>query len=404
MRIAIVTQYYPPEIGAPQRRLSELAERMYGAGHEVIVLTAMPNYPQGRIHPGYGGVLRREQHGGISVIRTFIYPTQKATFVHRLTNYFSFVLSSLILGTFLLPRLDFLMVESPPLFLGITGIWLARIKRARLIFNVSDLWPESAIRLGLVSEGSRIHRLSLWLERQCYRAAWLITGQSKGILRDICSRFPDRQSFYLSNGVDISKFGSQYFDPAAQKQIKLPDQIAAVYAGLHGLAQGLDQLVAAAEKLQAEKELVLVLIGDGPEKQALATKVQSKKLDNIRFLEPVPASAVPAQLAASDIILITLKSYIPGAVPSKLYEAMASGKPVIMVASGEPADIVNEHRTGITVEPGDIDGIVAALRALASDPDLRAQFGRNGRSAAEKYFNRDTIVGSFIVHLEKANR
>lgn len=403
MKIIILTQYYPPEIGAPQRRLSELAEKMVSAGHDVTVLTAMPNYPRGKIYDGYGGLVSRETINGVRVIRTAIYPTQKASFLHRLTNYFSFVISSAAIGTFLLRKADYLLVESPPLFLGLSGIWLSWVKRARFIFNVSDLWPESAVQLGLVRVNSRIHHLSLWLEKLCYKRAWLISGQSRGILSDIESRFPDRTTFRLSNGVDINKFGNRYYDATLRQKLGTDKQCIAIYAGLHGLAQGLDQLIQAADSLREESGLKIVLIGDGPEKQQLVQDARKRELTNIEFLDPVPAGEVPALLASSDIILITLKSYISGAVPSKLYEAMASGKPVIMVAEGEPADIVNDHETGIAVKPQNIDGIVAALQTLYRDANLRQRFGANGIHTAEEHFNREKIIANFIHYLESHN-
>lgn len=157
MKLAILTQYYPPEIGAPQRRLSSLAGHFVRAGHQVQILTAMPNYPLGRVYHGYGGMMRQAEVDGVRVTRTFIYPTQRTDFLHRLANYFSFVASSSAIGTILLDRPDFLMVESPPLFLGLAGAWLSVVKRTRMIFNVSDLWPETAVRLGVVRDGSAVH-------------------------------------------------------------------------------------------------------------------------------------------------------------------------------------------------------------------------------------------------------
>lgn len=400
MRLTILTQYYPPEIGAPQRRLSELAERLVSAGHHVTVLTAMPNYPRGEIYDGYGGLVRREQLNGVEIVRAAIYPTQKASFLHRLTNYFSFVLSSALVGTFLLPRSDYLLVESPPLFLGLSGIWLSIIKRTRLIFNVSDLWPESAVQLGLVRKDSLVHRLSSWLESLCYRRAWLVTGQSKEILRDIQTRFPHKRTYHLSNGVDVEKFSDNHSDMGTGDHLNPSTGCVALYAGLHGLAQGLDQLIQAADMLHDEAGLEIILVGDGPEKRELVETAQQRELGNIRFLDPIPAERVPELLASADILLITLKSYIPGAVPSKLYEAMASGKPVVLVASGEPASIVEQHQAGIAVEPGNISGLVDALRRLRDNPNLRREFGQNGRHAAEESFNREKIVAGFMNFLE----
>lgn len=403
MHLIILTQYYPPEIGAPQRRLSELAERIVKAGHSVTVMTAMPNYPLGRIQAGYGGLMRRETQDGVSIVRAFIYPTQKASFLHRLSNYFSFVLSSMLIGTFALRRADFLLVESPPLFLGLSAFWLSAIKGARLIFNVSDLWPESAVRLDIIRQGSLAHRLSAWLERVCYRTAWLVTGQSRSILADIEARFPSKPTYRLSNGVDVRKFALDARDPTVRSRIAdSPDQIVVLYAGLHGLAQGLSQAVDAAERLAEDPRIRFVLVGDGPEKAALAADAAARGLSNIRFLDPVPAGDVPVLLCAADVLLIPLKEFIPGAVPSKLYESMASGRPVIVVAEGEPAQIAVDYDVGRVAAPGDIEAIVRAVRDLADDPALRDRLGANGRATAIIHFNRDTIAADFIQHLERS--
>lgn len=401
MKIGILTQYYPPETGAPQRRLSELAQRMVDAGHSVVILTAMPNYPTGKIFEGYGGLVRREQRDGIKIIRTGIYPTQKTSFPHRLANYFSFVISSAVFGTFLLERVDYLLVESPPLFLGFSGYWLSRIKRARLIFNVSDLWPESAVRLGVLREGSLSYRLSAWLECFCYRKAFLVTGQSRSILSDIQARFPNKRAFRLSNGVDVSLFGRDDVADDVRQEIALDENTCLVlYAGLHGIAQGLDQVIDAADRLRDDPKLRFVLIGDGPEKAQLMADAKRRDLKNVLFLDRQPADRIPAYLSAADIILVSLKLHIPGAVPSKLYEAMASRKPVMLVATSEPAEIVNTHEAGFAVEPGDIDGLVAALKTLHDQPQMRARFAENGRRTVEEHFNRDTITAGFISYLE----
>ncbi|WNM58121.1 glycosyltransferase family 4 protein [Candidatus Nitrospira allomarina] len=400
MHLVFLTQYFPPEVGAPQARLSELCRHFVQHGHSVTVLTGMPNYPQGKILDGYGGVIRRETSGGIDIIRTFIYPTQKANFIYRLTNYFSFALSSAFLGSFVLPRADYLFVESPPLFLGLSGFWLSRLKRTRMIFNVSDLWPESAVELGVLDKNSFAYQLSARLEKFCYQQAWLITGQSKSIMADIRTRFPDRPTFHLSNGVDTKVFHPDRKTQEASETIGKGKDCIVLYAGLHGLAQGLEQALAAAELLRKEDDLKFVLIGSGPRKNSLVEQARQDNLNNVCFLESRPAREIPALVAAADIILVPLKMYITGAVPSKLYEAMASGRPVILVAGGEAAEIVRDHQTGMVVEPGDVASLVQAIRTLFTQPDLRKTLGENGRRVAEQYFDRTTIAGRFIDHLE----
>lgn len=404
MKLAILTQYYPPEIGAPQRRLSSLARYFVRAGHDVQVLTAMPNYPRGRVYDGYGGLVWHEQLDGVRVTRTFIYPTQRTDFAHRLANYFSFVASSAAVGTVSLDRPDFLMVESPPLFLGLSGVWLSRVRRTRLIFNVSDLWPESAVRLGVVRTGSRAYRLSASLEAYCYRRAWMITGQSREIIASIDERFPGRRTYRLSNGVDCAEFGAARATPDARAALDggAGSACIALYAGLHGIAQGLPQLLDAAEVLGPDDALDMVLIGDGPVKADLVRRAADRGLTRVRFLDPRPAAELPPLLAAADILVVPLGLHIPGAVPSKLYEAMASGKPVVLVASGEAATIVREHEAGIVVEPNDVAGLAQALRTLRQDADLRRRLGENGRRAAEREFDRPAIAQRFIDRLERA--
>lgn len=401
MHLTILTQYYPPEIGAPQARLSELASHFVARGHSVTVLTAMPNYPTGKIHPGYGGVLRREARDGVDVVRTLIYPTKRANLLHRLTNYFSFVFSSAVFGPFTVGRPDYVLVESPPLFLGLSGLWLSRTMRSRLIFNVSDLWPESAVRLGLLREGSLSYRLSAALEAMCYRGAWVVTGQSRGTVASISERFPGTRVVHLSNGVDTRRFGSELGTEQTREAIGAADGTCAVlYAGLHGLAQGLDQLVQAAQLLQAEGAFQFTLLGDGPQKVGLMAQAVEQGVNNLRFLDPRPARDIPAFLAAADVLFISLKMDIPGAVPSKLYEAMATGRPVLLVATGEAADIVHTHQAGLAVAPGDVQGIVRALRTLRADPQLRRRLGDNGRRAAQQHFDRAAIATRFIDYLE----
>lgn len=400
MRLVILSQYYEPEIGAPQRRLSSLARYFASAGHEVTVLTAMPNYPTGKIHAGYGGWMSREAATDIDIIRTFIHPTQSAKLIPRLLNYFSFVCSSAICGTCVLKASDYLFVESPPLFLGIAAMWLSRLKGSKLIFNVSDLWPESAVQLGVVNRGSFSHRLAQRLEALCYQNAWLVTGQSKGILADVKSRFASVRTFLLSNGAETGKFAPDCWTAEARSLLSPNDEFVVLYAGLLGLAQGLDQVLEAAKVSQGDRGLRFILMGDGPERQSLVAQAQREHIDNVVFLAPRSANEMPALIASADLVLVPLKRDIPGAVPSKLYEAMASGRPVVLVAEGESAEIVRASDCGVVVRPGDTAGLVAAIRQIRTDPARASLMGRNGRNAAVKNFDRNVIARNFGAYLQ----
>jgi len=400
MHIVLLTQYYPPEIGAPQARLSEFSLFLKNKGHSLTILTAMPNYPTGKVFEGYRGCFRKESLNNINIIRTYIYPSKSIKLIPRLWNYFSFVLSSMFVGIFTLPKCDLLISESPPLFLGISGFCLSKFKKAKWIFNVSDLWPESAVNLAVIGNGILL-KLSNMLESFCYKKSWLVTGQSKEIVKNIRERFPLVETYRLSNGVDVENF-----NPHQKSDILLPwskgKKYTAVYAGLHGIAQGLEQIIKAAIQLETIiPQLQIILIGDGPEKALLINLVKEYNITNVFFVDPQPKYKMPGIWASADIALIILKQYIPGAVPSKLFEAMASGVPVLMVAEGEPKEIVDKSKCGFVVQPDDIDGIVSAVRALVENRELRVDMGKCGRIEVEKNYNRNIIFNGFHTYLEE---
>jgi colanic acid biosynthesis glycosyl transferase WcaI len=397
LRFVIHTQYYPPEMGAPQSRLSELAQGLAQRGYVVTVLTTMPNYPTGRLFPGYRGWVRQEMDGEVRVIRTFILPSQSISLVSRLGSYLSFVLSSLITGVFVLPRVDFLLTESPPLILGFAGFILGRLKRAKWIFNVSDLWPESAVRLGVLHEGL-VLKLGQKLEAFCYQTAWIVTGQSRTIVENIIERFPSLKTYHLSNGVDTSLFTPEVVPLEIWKE--KDDKLFAVYAGLHGLAQGLDQILRAAPIFIAK--IHFIFIGDGPTKKNLLSMKDQLNLTNVTFLPPMNKVDVSKTLAAADICIVPLKTYLPGAVPSKMYEAMASGKAILLIAEGEAAEIIEKNHAGVVVKPGDEAGLERALDLLASDAELRSTMGRAGREAALSKYDRQSIIDQFLSFLQSA--
>lgn len=399
MRLIILTQYYPPEAGAPQRRLSDLAQRFVRNGHSVTILTAMPNYPVGKIMKGYGGILRQEKIEGVKVIRTFIYPTQSTSLILRLTNYLTFVFSSLLVGLILLPRADYLMVESPPLFLGMSAIFLSRIKGSRMIFNVSDIWPSGLARLNLISSKNITYRIATWLEGFCYRSSYLVTCQTKGIMSEINERFPNVTTYHLTNGVVLEQFGNDKSTESARQALShKTGEVIFLYAGLHGLAQALEQLIDAAALVQ-DQSYRFVFLGDGPEKSSLKEKANTMGLANVTFLDPCPPEQVAAFLASSDVVVVSLKDAYKEAVPSKLFEAMASEKPVLLVASSEASEIVTRYRFGVIAQPGNAIDIVEKIHELGQNPDLRRKLGYNGRIAAEEHYSRDRIALQFESYL-----
>jgi glycosyltransferase involved in cell wall biosynthesis len=400
MRILILTQYYPPEMGAPQNRLSDLARRLMKLGHTVIVLTALPNYPTGEIFAGYRGCMVLEEWvEGIKIIRTWVYVTKSKSFTRRLLNYFSFVFSSLTLGVWKVGRQDILIVESPPLFLGLSGFFMSRLKKAKLVFNISDLWPESAVAMGILRNKTLIG-LSTWLEEFLYRRSHLITGQTQGIIDNIQSRFTSKPVSLITNGVNV-----EVFVPAAQtdqrdkvrKEFGIERKFVVGYAGLHGLAQGLETVLQAARILVEQQDLFFTFFGDGPEKERLLQVADQLQVPNVRFYPTQPTSLMPAVTASFDIALVPLRrlDLFKGALPSKMFEAMAAAVPLIVSVDGEARTLIDKAQAGIFVQPENPGAMADAILQLYKNPVRRKTLGRNGQLYVIEHYDRRRIAEKF---------
>lgn len=404
MKITILTQYFPPEVGAPQNRLFELALRLKKSGADVTVLTAMPNYPHMKVQEGYRGKWKMvEEIEGIKIIRSWIFVPQSKSIVPRLLNYFSFVFSSFWVGTARLHRSDWLICESPPLFLGISAFFLSRFKRAKLIFNVSDLWPESAEKLGLVTNRFLL-RLSTWLEEFMYRKSALVTGQTQGIVADIKKRFPNKTVYWLPNGVD-TKFYNPAEDHGAwrSKNGFAKDDLLLLYAGIIGHAQGLDIFLQAGELLKDNPRAKFILLGEGPEKKRLVEEKEKLGLANVFFFPAVSKKEMPEIVAASDAAVVPLKKLdlFKGAIPSKIFENLAMKKPVLLGVDGEAKTLfIEEGKAGLFFEPENAVALADCVRQLLNNPALVAELGANGRKYVEEKFERDKIANGFRQLLE----
>lgn len=392
-KVLILTQYFPPETGAPQARLSEMALLLKEKGYDIEILTAMPNYPAGKIQESYRGKISlRETWQGIPVVRTFIYPTKKPNLIPRLLNYFSFVFSSFVIGLFRTRRPDIILVESPPLFLGFSAVMLKWLKRSKLVFNVSDLWPETAVALGLYDRTSTFVRLAEKLERFFYRTANACTGQSYGIVRGVREKSGKTPVAFIPNGADCEKFSPEHRNRSGLGHGFEQDKIVVGYAGLIGIAQGIGLILETAKRCQHRKGIVFTIVGDGPERDALEQQAKQDGLDNVVFTGLVAKENIPVMVASFDITIIPLKSYIPGALPSKMYEAMASGVPILLAAEGDPKELLQRADAGIYVPYDAVSSLAAAVEQLADDSDLRTQYGMQGRSYVLQHHQRHIIA------------
>jgi len=412
LKILILTQYFPPEVGAPQNRLFELAVRLKQKGAEVTVLTAMPNYPQMEIHQQYKGKFYAfEKMNGLDVHRSWIYVSKSKGIFKRLLNYFSFVKTSFLVGWFKLGKFDYIVCESPPLFLGITAYLLKKMKGAKLVFNVSDLWPESAEKLGLVTNKFFL-RSATKLEEFLYRKSDLISGQTQGICENISKRFPNKKIHWMPNGVDLSYYDSTSISSNWRKEngLKKSDFLF-LYAGIIGHAQGLEVILKAAAQLKSTPQIKFILLGSGPEKEMLLALKNELKVENVLFFNAVTKIEMPFIIADIDVAVIPLKrlDLFKGAIPSKIFENLAMKKPILLGVEGEAKELfIDEGKCGLAFIPEDEADLKKKAIEFFENREQLSQFGENGYSYVKQKFTRDEIATKFydflISNHEKGDR
>lgn len=402
MHVVLLTQYFPPEIGAPQSRLGFLARRLRMAGDRVTVVTAMPNYPTGRVPREWRGrLLMREDTDAGVVLRSWVYASPNRGTGRQMLTYASFAASAAMSAPLRIRSADLVLWESPPLSLAPVAWTLARRLRARLVMNVSDLWPRSAVDLGMLRADSRATAAFERFERWAYRSADLVTCQTEGIAAGVEHRAPGTRSLLFPNGVDVEAFSPR--PPSAgvrQRFGAAPSDIVAGYVGNFGRAQALEQVVDAAALLAADAPQVRVaLMGDGPRRPAIGERLQTSGLPNIRLLDPVPHAEVSTVLASLDIGLVVLadRDVFRGARPSKLFELLAMGLPVVYAGRGEGAALAEAAGATHVVPPERPAELAAALSGLAAlPPHERAAMGQRGRAYVTRSFDRATLTDELI--------
>lgn len=399
MKILILTQYFPPEVGAPQNRLYELALRLKKKGARITVLTAMPNYPKMQVFENYRGKSYvKELMDGMEIHRSYIFVSENRSIASRLLNYFSFVFTSMFYGLFKIGKQDYILCESPPLFLGISAVFLKIFKKAELIFNVSDLWPESAEKLGIINNRFLLSA-STALEEFLYARSEFITCQTQGILKNIKKRFPQKKLHWLPNGVDISRYPEGKQDLSFRRRNGFSDgDFLLLYAGIIGHAQGLEVILYAAEKLKDQQSVKFLLVGNGPEKQRLLEMKEKMGLLNVFFFDLVGKEEIPGLISSVDAAVIPLKKIdlFKGAIPSKIFENLAMKKPILLGVEGEAKDLfIDEGKCGIAFEPENGNDLAEKVLLFYSDRNLVAQMGANGKKYVTGKFNRDLIADSF---------
>jgi len=406
LRIWFLTQFYTPEIGAAAVRLSRLANALAADAHQVTVLTSVPNYSAGVIPPEYRGRLAiREKIGAVDIQRVWVYATPSRSNAARILNQLTFMFMAALAGIFL-PRPDVIIVESHPLFVCLTAGWLKRIKRAPLVLNVSDLWPESAVATGALRAGSLIVRMAQLVERWAYQDASVIVGMTEGVVEGInrVDHRPDRVKF-IPNAVDLDRFrpGLEAERRSMRQQWGLADPFTVLHVGNLSLTYDFDLILDVAAALP---QFAFVFVGGGSQGESVKERVRRENLSNVILVDAMPHAVMPGVWAAADACIIALRdhSVAGGTRPAKLYEALATGTPVVAAIRGEGQALVEASGAGMVVPIGDRAAAISSLVCYAENPELRRKASRKGRAYAEQYFSPERARLAWTAVLEQARR
>ena len=388
MKILVLSQWYPPE---PQSVVSDLAETLAEQGHHVSVLTGFPNWPSGRLYPGYRvRLLQRETMNGVPVSRVPLFPYHGRSPIGRVLNLASFCLAAIVVGPFAVKKPDVIHAIQPPT--TCLPAWvLSRIWRVPFTYEVQDLWPDTLRATGMVAKGGALGLVDRYC-RWAYRKAAAIRVISKGFRRELLSRdVPDRKIAVIPNWVDTTRYKPVPVEPRRDAR----DTFRIVYAGNLGLAQALDNVLKAAALMPPDSPVRFVLMGDGVEAQTLRETSQQMGLTNVEFVPHQPPEAMSAILSAADALLLHLKDdpLFSVTIPSKLLTYLSIGKPIIACAAGEPSEILDEAGAGIVCAPGEPAALATAAGRMAALPQSAlAEMGRAGRTYACAQFERREVI------------
>jgi glycosyltransferase involved in cell wall biosynthesis len=400
VRITVIHQYFlrPGESGGS--RFNEMTRFWKEAGHEVTVIAGQVHYATGVRAPEYRGRwIVEEDAGGVRVLRCYTPGTYHKGTAGRILAFLGFLLSSVWAVLFRVGRPDVVVATSPPLITAVPGIAAKRLLRVPLVFEVRDLWPESAVTTGVLRERGWFTRMLFRLEAAAYREADRINVLTPAFRENILARglADPGKIVFIPNGADLDTFSPGPRDNGVRRDRGWGNRFVALYAGAHGKANHLGQLIDAAERLLGE-DVLLVTVGDGPERQSLAEEARRRDLDNIQFLGPVPKERMADFVRAADVGLAVLKKVdtFKTVYPNKVFDYMACERPVLVAIDGVARDLVEkEAAAGLFAEPEDAGAIAAQILRLKSNPDLCARMGTNGGAFVRQHFSREALAARY---------
>jgi glycosyltransferase involved in cell wall biosynthesis len=407
MKILVVHQYYlmPGQSGGS--RFNELSRLWSEAGHEVTVVAGTVDYTTGQTPERYRGRwVVREHDGPVTVHRCHVPESYGKSYAGRMWAFFGFTLSATT-AALAVPRPDVVIATSPPLVAVFPG-WAAarlRLRRSPWIFEIRDLWPESAVTTGVLRAGSPLTRALYAVERWAAWSADRINVLTPAFREDIVRRglAPDDKVVFVPNGADVESFRPGPRDNDVRRELGWGDRFVAMYAGAHGRANALGQLVEAAALLRDRPDVLIACVGDGPERPALEADARRRGLDNVVFYGAQPKDRMPAFVNACDVGAAVLQDNptFRTVYPNKVFDYMACERPTLLAIDGVARRLVcDEARAGVFAQPEDAASIAAAIRALADDPEGRAEMGRRGRAWVLANATRESLASRYLAIME----
>ena len=413
MRILLLHQYFLEKDEGGGSRFNEMTKIWSSLGHKVTVLSGMVSYTTGKKPGRYKKKYFYKDKGfydNIDVVRSHVSESYNTNFIGRLWGYFSFVFSSIYAGLFKTKgKYDVIVVTSPPLFIGITAVVLSFFKRLPIVFEVRDLWPESAIDTGVL-KNKLIIKLAYWFENYIYKKATLINVLTpafrtkiieKGVPKEKIIFIPNAADFTLAEQIQESNFDSDSF----KKELGLERKFVITYVGAHGVANHLIQLIEAAERLQ-DTEVVFQLIGSGMKKKELQGEVSKRGITNVIFRDAVPKAEVFKYIYASDMGASVLKKVdtFKTIYSNKTFDYMSCKRPVFLAIDGVSRELVEEANCGVYVEPENIDDIEKKIRRILKDKAALIESGNRGYEYAKEHFDRSVLAQQYVNYLQTVVR
>ena len=358
------------------------------------MVTCAPNHPRGQVYPGYRNRLWQEgRMEGIRVIRIWTYMAANEGFAKRTLNYVSFMVSA-VMAIPRFPKVDVVITTSPQFFNGLAGYFVGRLKRVPWVLEIRDLWPESILTVGAVRNKTIIRFLS-WLEMFAYRKADHIVPNTDAFRRYMIDKgVPAAKITVVKNGADLERYVPAAKDPALARELGLEGKFVAAYFGTHGMAHHLETVLEAAERLRDEPGVVFLFVGDGAQRARLVERKETMGLANVIMLGQQPKERMPVLWAAADVSLVLLKrsDLFKTVIPSKIFEAMAMERPLILGVEGEAQALVEEAGAGVCIEPETPAELAEAVQALARAPERTRALGRSGRRFVTEYYSRAVMA------------